>query len=209
MIEQEPIDKDWFYTLSRKGAGEYKEKGSKFLGFAYPAQSVEQAMEILENCKKEFHDARHHCFAYRIHPTAPALRWNDDGEPSNSAGTPIFNQIVSADLWNVLVIVVRYFGGTKLGVSGLITAYKSAASEAVAHSKIIKKYLTEEMTVRFPYKNTGDVSRILNETGAAIVEEVNAQDAGFVVSARSSKINELKTKLQRIPLVEISYIRGL
>ena len=135
--------KDTYLTLNTVAEGVYKEKGSKFLAFGYNVNSEEQVRERLEELRKKFYDARHHCYAYMLgHGSNQKWRANDDGEPNHSAGTPILNQIKSFELTNVLVVVIRYFGGTKLGVSGLINAYKTATQEALAMAEIEERILT-------------------------------------------------------------------
>ncbi|HYW95669.1 MAG TPA: YigZ family protein, partial [Bacteroidales bacterium] len=140
---------DNYLTIKQRGEGLYKEKGSKFIGFALPVESEDHIKGELESIRKNFHDARHHCYAWRLGPDMELYRANDDGEPGNSAGKPILGQIESRKLTNVLVVVVRYFGGTLLGVGGLINAYRTAASEALDRSVIVKKYVYQGYAIRF------------------------------------------------------------
>lgn len=130
-------DTDSYLSIAAPSEGLYKEKGSKFMAFAYPVEEEEQAKEIIADLKKEYFDARHHCYAYRIGHTGDQWRMNDDGEPSSTAGRPIFGQLLSNELSDILVVVVRYFGGIKLGVPGLIRAYKSATADAIANAEIV------------------------------------------------------------------------
>src|SRR5690606_37233297 len=138
---------DTYLTLKQCSQGIYKEKGSKFLTFAYPVQEEQEIKEILEGLKKQYHDARHHCYAYILGKDGQDFRANDDAEPGHSAGTPILGQIRSNNLTNVLVVVVSYFGGIKLGVGGLITAYKTAAAQAIAANEIVTAIVTERLSL--------------------------------------------------------------
>ncbi len=203
MHQEEAIQEDHFFTLQKEGEGFYKEKGSKFLGYAYKVKSVEEVSERLDELKAKYHDARHFCFAYRINPEKPEVRANDDGEPSNSAGAPIYNQILSNELWNCLVVVVRYFGGTKLGVSGLIGAYKEAASEALNDSKIVEEYLVEELRVKFPYSQMNDVMRIIKDMNASIIEENMSLFGEYLMGVRKSDYQALIEKFSGFHLIEI------
>ena len=143
---------DTYKTIKSPAQGIYKEKGSKFISFAYPVKTESEVKLLLEENKKEYYDARHHCFAYILGYDKSAWRLNDDGEPSGTAGKPIYGQLQSFDLTNTLLIVVRYFGGIKLGVSGLINAYKSAAKDALQNSSIIENTINELYKLIFPYE---------------------------------------------------------
>lgn len=200
---QEARKEDFYASIANPGEGIYKEKGSKFLGFAFRANSVEEAEEHVAALKARFHDARHHCYAYRINPEKPEVRMNDDGEPSNTAGAPIFNQLLSNDLWNTIVIVVRYFGGTKLGASGLSTAYKEAAREAISASKISEDFITRQLEVRYPYPLTNEVMRIIKEYEAQMLEEKMAEDAGYLLSIRKNRYDIFLDELKRLHEVRI------
>lgn len=200
---EEAITEDFYNTVVKDGESLYKEKGSKFIGHSFHVESVEEAMAALEDLKNRYHDARHHCFAYRINPEKPEVRANDDGEPSNSAGMPIYNQIQSFELWNTLVVVVRYFGGTKLGVSGLISAYKEAAQGSLENAKIEKHYLMETISIRYPYDNTNDVMRLVKEENAELLEEKMGQDAGYLLGIRKGRYEAFLEKLGRIHQVQI------
>ena len=148
------MEEDIYLSINKESSGQYKEKGSKFLAFAFPVESAEETTGIIKELRKKYHDAHHHCFAYLIGPDQSTSRTNDDGEPKHSAGDPILNQIKSLNLSDTLVVVVRYFGGTKLGVSGLINAYRSAARDALNNNKIVKKTICEEIAVFFSYEVT-------------------------------------------------------
>ncbi|MCV9388792.1 IMPACT family protein [Reichenbachiella ulvae] len=152
--------------------GFYKEKGSKFISYAYPVEEVEEVKPIVEELKKQYHDARHYCFAHIINAgNVQHIRANDDGEPGHSAGDPILGQIKSFDLVNTLVVVVRYFGGTKLGVPGLVHAYKTAAEDALSKAEILTMEVKTDFTLDYPYEQTQDVLRITNDFGVEIKDQ--------------------------------------
>lgn len=156
---------DTFKSLEAPSEGLYKEKGSKFLAFAYPVTSEEEVKRHLECIRKEYYDARHHCYAYRLGLDGSVWRMNDDGEPSSTAGRPILGQIQSAGLSDILIVVVRYFGGIKLGVPGLINAYRSAAADAVSNGRIVEKTAAETFAVTFDYTGMDRVMRVMKDMG--------------------------------------------
>lgn len=149
----------------------YKEKNSKFFGYAFPISSEEQAKDFLDNLRKQHHSARHWCYAFQLGTEKIHFRANDDGEPSNSAGMPIYGQIQSFEITNVLVVVVRYFGGVKLGVGGLISAYRTAAQMALEASEIVEKTIDIHYLVSFDYKNMNKVMRVIKEKNLDIVSQ--------------------------------------
>lgn len=162
---------DAYKTISKTSEGEYKEKGSKFLAFAFPVSNESEVKAHLEALRKQYYDARHHCYAYVIGQEYDQYRANDDGEPNHSAGDPILGQIKSKNLTNTLVVVVRYFGGTKLGVGGLINAYKVAAEEALLSNSIITIEITNTYTLHYGYETTNEVMRLVNDFNIEIVEQ--------------------------------------
>ena len=159
------MQNDTFKSLEAPSEGLYKEKGSKFLAFAYPVTSEEEVKRHLERIRKEYYDARHHCYAYRLGLEGSVWRMNDDGEPSSTAGRPILGQIQSAGLSDILIVVVRYFGGIKLGVPGLINAYRSAAADAVSNGRIVEKTAEETFAVTFDYTGMDRVMRVMKDMG--------------------------------------------
>ncbi len=159
------MEKDFYKTIQAETKGFYKEKGSKFFAYAYFVSSLEDVKGKLDLLKKEHFSARHHCYAYKIGPFGKLVRANDDGEPSNSAGNPILGQIKAFDLTNTLVVVVRYFGGTKLGVGGLIQAYKSSAHEALEQAVILEKTIDTKFEVSFGYPELNLIMRKLKDLG--------------------------------------------
>lgn len=160
--------KDVYKTIEGTPEGIYKEKGSKFIAKAFHVETEEEIKTVLNQVKKQYHDARHHCYAYRINPRNEKTRSNDDGEPSGSAGKPILNQIFSFDLYDVLLVVIRYFGGTKLGVSGLISAYKTSSREALQNAKIVEKEIRDSYRIEFDYVTTNSVMRVIKEENLLI-----------------------------------------
>jgi len=152
-----------YLTLAIVSEGLFKEKGSKFLAFAYPVKTEQEVKGILESLRKKYFDARHHCYAYMLGKNKDVFRTNDDGEPNHSAGDPILGQIRSHSLTNVLIVVVRYFGGTKLGVGGLINAYKTAAAEAILNNKVIETEDQKELTLHFGYQEMNQVMKLVKE----------------------------------------------
>lgn len=203
MQQQEAIHTDNFLTLDKEGEGLYKEKGSKFIAYAYHAETVEEAMQYVADLKVKYHDARHWCFAYRITPLQPQVRANDDGEPSNSAGIPIFNQILSAELWNTIVIVVRYFGGTKLGVSGLIQAYKESAAIALENATTRREYIMENVEIEFPYTEMNDVMRLVKEMELTVVEEKMGLNASYILGVRKDDFDKVHKRLEQLHKIKI------
>ncbi len=155
--------KESYFTIEKESHGLFKDRGSKFLSFAYPVTTEDEIKNHLDKLRKEYHDARHHCYGWRLNPDNSLSRANDDGEPSNSAGKPILNQIESKKLSNVLVVVIRYFGGTLLGVGGLINAYRTAAAEALENNRIIKKYIYKSYKISFHYGLMNAVMKIIKE----------------------------------------------
>lgn len=192
------MEEDTFLTLSKVSESLYKEKGSKFLGFAYPVKSLDEIKTILDELRKKYYDARHHCYAYMLGQEADQYRANDDGEPNHSAGDPILGQIRSYNVTNTLVVVVRYFGGTKLGVSGLINAYKIAAAEALEANEIIEEVVKEKVSIRYSYESTNEVLRLVKEFELDILEQEFTADCRMQLAVRQSKHEQLREKLQEL-----------
>lgn len=160
---------DVYYTIDQPAQGFFKDKGSKFFTYIYPIKSEEEAKHFLDELKKEHHSARHHCYAWRLGTEEITFRANDDGEPSSTAGRPILNQLMSAELTNVFCVVVRYFGGTLLGVSGLINAYKSATIDAINNADIKKKLIKNTYRLQFGYNQMNDVMQLIKKHNLDIV----------------------------------------
>jgi len=154
---------DTYKTISKSTEGLFKDKGSKFISYAYPVESEDEIRNIVLTIKKEHHSARHHCYAWRLGHEKLLFRANDDGEPSSTAGKPILGQIQSYDLTNILIVVVRYFGGTLLGVSGLINAYRNAAQDAIIQAEIIEKLVEKQLLIEFDYGVMNEVMKIFKD----------------------------------------------
>jgi len=184
---------DTYYTLEGvSGPAIFKDRKSKFLGYAYPVTSVEEIKDFLEQLKKEHHNARHWCYAYRLGIETIEERANDDGEPSNSAGMPILNQIKAKNLTNVLVVVVRYFGGVKLGVGGLINAYKTTAQMVLDEAQIVEKIRTKEIIIRFDYPQMNQVMRIIKARHLDIVKQNLAEKGEIILAVRLDDYEKIK-----------------
>src|SRR5690554_6762165 len=195
---------DTYLTLKSESQGLYKEKGSKFLAYAYPVDSEQQIKEILDTLKKQYYDARHHCYAYILGKDGQDFRANDDGEPGHSAGDPILGQIRSNNLTNTLIVVVRYFGGTKLGVGGLVTAYKTAAAEAISANEIIAKVVTEKVSFHFDYLDMNDVMRIIKSLDLQIGEQHFDNRCAMTLEVRRVLTEEVVNQLSKIPSVRFT-----
>ncbi|MGB3469011.1 MAG: YigZ family protein [Cyclobacteriaceae bacterium] len=185
-----------YKIITTQGEGFYKEKGSKFIAHAYHVADEEAIREKLEWLRKEYYDARHHCYAYILGLQQEISRANDDGEPGHSAGDPILGQIRSYGLTNTLVVVVRYFGGTKLGVSGLITAYKTAAAEALENADIVEKDIVETLELRYPYDSTNQVMRLIADHELTILSQEYLEECLVELAVKIPWINRVKAKLQ-------------
>ena len=194
---------DTYLTLKAESQGLYKEKGSKFLAFAYPVESEQEIKEILETLKKQYHDARHHCYAYILGKDGQDFRANDDGEPGHSAGDPILGQIRSNNLTNALIVVVRYFGGTKLGKGGLVSAYKTAAAEAIAANEIITAIVTEKVSFDFDYLDMNEVMRLIKALDLKIIDQHFDNRCSMTLEVRQALLKEAADQLSEIPSVTI------
>ncbi|WP_421876270.1 IMPACT family protein [Marinoscillum sp.] len=194
-----------FFTISNSTEGLYKEKGSKFIARAYPVSTEEEIKEHLDQLRKEFYDARHHCYAYIIGLKEQAFRANDDGEPNHSAGDPILGQIRSKNLTNTLVVVVRYFGGTKLGVGGLINAYKVAAEEALNQAEIETVYSQTPFSIQFAYDVTSEVERALGEFEIDYLSKDYTASCHFTGLIKDEDVPRLRKKLELTPDVNLRF----
>ena len=177
---------DTYHTIAAPSEGLYKEKGSKFLAFAYPVRTIDEVKDHLEQLRKDYFDARHHCYAYILGARKDAFRANDDGEPSGTGGRPIHGQLLSADLTDTLIVVVRYFGGILLGASGLANAYKPAARDAIDHAQIIEKTIDARYRLAFAYETMNDVMRILKDYDLKPENQNYNLDCTLEVSVRQS-----------------------
>ena len=189
---------DEYRTIKTEGEGYYTEKRSKFLAFAHHVTSVEEIKDILAQYRKKYYDARHVCYAYMLGPERTEFRANDDGEPSSTAGKPILGQINSQELTDILIVVVRYYGGVNLGTSGLIVAYREAAADAIAHSEIETRQVEELVTYSFAYPMMNDVMRIVKEMQPRIVSQTYESTCEIQLSIRKSEAEMLRNKLAKL-----------
>lgn len=189
---------DTYKSISKESSGIYRDSGSKFLAFAYPVTEEEQIKDLIAKLKKEHYSARHHCYAYRIGISGTIWRVNDDGEPSSTAGKPILGQILSNELSDILIVVVRYFGGVKLGVPGLIKAYKTAASEAIANAAKCEKKAMDSIQIKFPFEQLSAVLKLLKDNSANITEQSidNICTIKYIIRLRDSE--HIKESLGKI-----------
>jgi uncharacterized YigZ family protein len=197
---------DEYRTLLEISHGLYKEKGSKFIAIASPVYSLDDVRLQLEGLRKRYHDARHHCYAYRLGDEPYNIRYNDDGEPSGTAGKPIFGQIQSFELTNVLVVVVRYFGGVKLGTGGLIQAYRASAKDAIINGKIITKTWKAFLEIRFNYLLMNDVMHIIKDESLRIVNQDSGKKSFILLEIRKGSLDLVVKKfsfLQEVDCVVI------
>lgn len=192
------LEEDIYKTIEKEGEGTYSEKRSKFLAFAIPVSSTDEVKTYVEQYQKKYYDARHVCYAYRIGERGELFRANDNGEPSGTAGKPILGQIDSRELTNVLVIVVRYFGGIKLGTSGLIVAYRLAAAEALDATEHVEKTINGGITLRFSYPLLNEVLRIVKEENPQVVEQLFDNDCVVRLSIRLSRLPRLVERYEKL-----------
>jgi uncharacterized YigZ family protein len=200
------MEPDNYKTIKSSSVGIYKEKGSRFLSFAFPVVSQEEIKSIIEEIRREYYDARHHCYAYMIGKDRLIWRINDDGEPSGTGGRPILGQINSFGLTNILIVVSRYFGGTLLGVSGLINAYKTAASDAIQNAGIIVRTLQEYYEIDFPYSSMNDVMKILKDENSGQSEQSFELECSVIINFRVSDREKIIGRLSRVEGLKYRYL---
>ncbi len=189
---------DTYKTIQEISEGVYRDKGSKFIAYLYPLNSENDIKDIITALKAEHPKARHHCWAFRLSPDRTVFRLNDDGEPSGTAGRPILNTLLSNELTNVLAVVVRYFGGTLLGVPGLINAYKSATAEAVKNAKIIEKTVNSVFRIEFGHPQMNEVMKIVKDEDLKISNQNFDLNCSFLLEIRQSQVNKVLGKLQKV-----------
>jgi uncharacterized YigZ family protein len=196
---------DRYKTIASKSQGLFKDRGSKFLSFALPVRSFDEVKAIVREYRKEYHDARHVCYACMLGAERNEFRTSDDGEPSGTAGRPVLGQINAKELTDVLIVVVRYFGGILLGTGGLVNAYREAAKEALEHARIIEKTVNRTFTVRFDYPQTNEIMRIVKDTDAQITSQNYATDCTVTLAIRQGDADRLLNKLTKIYGVTINF----
>ena len=198
---------DTYKTIRYASQGVYKEKGSKFLAFAFPVVSETEAKSHLEELRKQYFDARHHCYAYILGADKAAYRINDDGEPSSTAGKPIYGQLLSHDLTNILIVVVRYFGGIKLGVPGLINAYRTAAKDAIDNAIIIEKNITEVYNLQFTYEQMNSVMKILKDNNLPQCNQKFELDCSLDFSVRQAESTRVCDEILKLKGMKLTLLR--
>ncbi|TVZ09592.1 putative YigZ family protein [Cellulophaga sp. RHA_52] len=197
-------EKDTYLTIDKPSPEIlYKDRKSKFFGYVFPITTEDDVKPIIEKLKKQHHTANHVCYAWQLGTDTIRYRANDDGEPNNSAGLPIYGQIQAYDLTNVLVAVARIFGGTKLGVGGLISAYKTAAQIALDEAEIKKKIITKQYTLTFDYKDMNSVMRVIKQKKLDIVSQKLEANCTYVISVRKTKANEIFTIFNTMQYIKI------
>ena len=187
---------DAYRSIAAPAQGLFKDNGSRFIAFAYPVETEEQVKELVQALRKEYHDARHHCFAYRLGYKGDVWRASDDGEPSGSAGRPILGQIDSLGLSDVLVVVVRYFGGIKLGIPGLIRAYKTSTSDALSSAQIIEKIAARNFCVSFDYLSMNAVMKVLKDMDLPQSNQLFGERCSIQVRVRLTAVEDFKEKMK-------------
>lgn len=200
------METDNYRTIKTGARGIYKEKGSKFIAISKHITNEDEFKVFQDEVKKEFYDARHHCYAWRFGLEEDRFRSNDDGEPSGSAGKPILNQILSNELFNTAVIVVRYFGGTKLGVSGLINAYKTSTKEALEYSLKVKRFIYTELELYFKYPRLNDVMRIVKEENVTITEQIFEMECLLRVKIKKNDTDRVVSRLSLFHEIEVKQL---
>jgi uncharacterized YigZ family protein len=196
---------DIYRTIASESKGLYKDRGSKFMAFAFPVINEDEVKLHVQQLKKKYHDAKHYCYGYRLGTENQQYRVNDDGEPSGTAGKPIYGQILSYELTNILIVVVRYFGGTLLGTSGLIHAYREAAKNCLNNATIIKLTVQDELTLRFSYEVMNSIMRVIKEEDAVIIEQHFESDYSLKLNVRKSQRSRLidrVSKLKHVTIIE-------
>lgn len=196
---------DEYKTISSVSEGTFRDRGSKFIGYAFPVRSDAEVKDIVASLRNDHSKARHFCWALRIGPDRSVFRINDDGEPAGTAGRPILNSLLSRDLTNILLVVVRYFGGTLLGVPGLINAYKTAAAEALAGAHIVKKTICDRYLITFGYIQMNEVMKLIKAVGIEILSQQFDTDCVMEIDVPLKEVNMLIPKLEKIDGVKASF----
>lgn len=203
------IQVDTYQTIAANSEGIYKEKGSKFIALSFPVVNEEEVKDLLVKLRKDYHDARHHCYSYIIGFKGDQWRANDDGEPSGTAGRPIHGQIVSRNLTNTLVVVIRYFGGTKLGVSGLINAYKTAAADSLDHSQIITRTIDDVYNVTFGYLAMNDIMKLVKDENLELMEQNFDTSCSISFGVRQSRTSIVLGRIEKIDSAIATFIKTI
>lgn len=200
------MEPDSYLTIKATSQGIYKDKGSRFIAFAHPISNPDEAKSFLEKLRKEHHSAKHHCYAWMLGLRRQTFKVNDDGEPAGTAGRQILGQINSFRVTNLIIVVVRYFGGKLLGKSGLISAYRSAAESALANSEIIEEYLYEYYRLVFPYSVLNDIMKILKDNQLFRVDYEAGEDCRITIGFRASEREKILNEFSRVEGLKFKYI---
>jgi len=200
---------DSYKTISGISEGIFRDKGSKFIAYAYPVYTEEEVKPIILALRNEHNKARHFCYAYRLTPDRSTFRINDDGEPSGTAGRPILNSLLSADLTNILIVVVRYFGGTLLGVPGLINAYKSASLEAIKVANIVTKTVNDIYEAHFEYLQMNDVMKLVKEEQLEVLSQNFEINCILKFEVRKAQLNQVLAKFDKIEGIKLKYLQTI
>ena len=200
------MDKDVYLTIAKPSEGIFRDRGSKFMAFAFPVEDEAGIKKRLDETRKKYHDARHHCFAWKLGPSTLQYRVNDDGEPHNSAGKPILGQIHSFNLFYVLVIVVRYFGGTLLGISGLVNAYKTAAYLALSNAAIVEKHICHILKIKFRYDHMNHLMKVIKDMDLEHYDQIFEQTCELKVKVPESKVSLFESSFKLHPDIESELI---
>ncbi len=198
---------DLYKTISTPAESSFRDHASKFIGYLYPVRNEEEVKLHLSDLKKQYYDATHHCYAYRLGPKGETFRANDDGEPAGTAGKPILNQLLSAEVTYILAVVVRYFGGTKLGVPGLINAYKEATKEALSAAVLIEKTVNEQLEVNFEYAAMNEVMCVVKELNPTIVNQEMNLSCKMILEIRQSLFLSLEDRLSNKERISVKKIK--
>ena len=199
--------KDTYASIAGRSDGLFKDNGSRFIAQAYPVESEEEVKEIVGSLKKEYHDARHHCFAYRLGLDGSRWRANDDGEPSGSAGRPILGQIDAAGLSDILVVVIRYFGGIKLGIPGLIRAYKTSTADALAQATVVEKVAGKDYRLSFPYLSMNAVMKVVKDMSLPQKDQYFAERCSMLRRVRRSQEAAFLERVSNIEGVDVDEVK--
>jgi uncharacterized YigZ family protein len=197
---------DEYKTITQPSQGTFRDKGSRFLAFAYPVANEQEIKQQLDTLRKQYYDATHHCYAYVLGFDKSAFRINDDGEPSGTAGRPIYGQLLSADLTNTLIVVIRYYGGTNLGVPGLIHAYKTATIEALQNATIVTRIVKEVYQIEYPYEAMNDVMKIVKDEILEVINSDFGMKCVIRLAIRHSQVDRIKGKFSKINQLIINYL---
>lgn len=200
---------DSYKTINGAAEGIFRDKGSKFIAYAYPVRSEEEIKPLINNLRSEHAKARHFCYAYRLTPDRSVYRINDDGEPSGTAGRPILNCLLSEDLTNIIIVVVRYFGGTLLGVPGLINAYKNASQEAISASNIITKTVNDIYDVHFEYLQMNDVMKIIKDENLDVLSQNFDINCILKFEIRKAQLNQVLSKFDKVEGIKLKYLQTI